>query len=502
MKNIFRNIPKRVFAAVTAVVLVAGMTASTLAGFGPDRPTKVWTPTVEGFDHVTFNSFTNVGNGVGDERDFMRGVQVSRDSVWADPVAGVTQDAEVEAKIYIHNNADASLNEAPGNPGIAKNVKVRVALPTGTKQSQDATAYISADNAQPGEIFDTLTMTGANNGFFELDYVEGSAKLHNGGTTTALSDALVTDGVNIGNINGCFEFVQEITYRVKIKMPRYKVAKQVRLEGQTINDWKESIDLKKDQTSEWKIEFDNTGRTLLNDVVILDQVPVGLNVVPGSVRMIDGNFPNGFVFGPEAVQNNGRQINVLIGNVNPGINSIVTFKAKVDESKLECGKQTLVNTAYATPKGYGTIKDEANVVVDGKVCEGPSYRCDTLKAVALGGRKYRFDTTATGVNGATVKTYTYNFGDGSQQLVTDKNSVEHTYNRDGTFNASVKVTFKVDGQDKVAEGAGCTVPVTVTTTTPPTSIPDTGAGGMVGLFSIVTVAGALLHRVVTARRLS
>lgn len=376
MKQYISRLPKKLFVVFLSVALVAIISAPAIAAFGPNRPTKAWTPGVAGFDHVTFNSFTGVGNGVGDERDFMRGVQVGRDSVWSDPVQNVTQDAEVEAKIYIHNGADASLNDQPGNPGIAKNVKVRVALPTGAKQSQEANAFISADNAQPGTVFDSLTMTGANNGFFAVEYVPGSAKLNKGGATTALSDSLVTTGVNIGDQRGCFEYVQEVTYRMKVKMPQYNFKKQVRFEGQTKNDWKENLDVKPGQVVEWKLEFDNIGRTLLNNVIILDQVPANTTVVPGSVKLIDGNFPQGYTYkDAEAIQNKGTQVNVNIGNVNPGINSIIVFKTKINDTKeTQCSVQTLVNTGYATPQGYTTVKDIAQVKVTGtkKDCVPPT----------------------------------------------------------------------------------------------------------------------------------
>lgn len=370
MKNILKRLPKKLLVAAMTLVFIASMTSTAFAAFGPSRPTKAWSPNVEGFDHVTFNSFTGVGNGIGDERDFLRGVQVGRDSVWSDPVKNVTQDAEVEAKIYIHNNADARLNDQPGNPGVAKNVNVRVALPTGVKQTQDTTAYISASNANPGTVFDTLTVTGANNGYFALEYLPGTAKLHQGTTVTALSDSLVTSGVNIGDQKGCFEYVREVTFRMKVKMPHYTIQKKVRFEGQTANDWKESLDVKPGQIVEWKIEFDNVGRTQLDNVVILDQLPANVTVVPGSVKRIDGNYPNGYVYGNDAVQNNGTQININIGKVNPGINSIIAFKTKVnDTDALKCKTSTLVNTAYATPQGFSPIHDAAQVVVAQPACQ-------------------------------------------------------------------------------------------------------------------------------------
>ena len=111
-----KHFTKKLIPVLLSLVIIASLTSTVFAAFGPDRPTKAWNPDVDGFDHVTFNSFTGVGGGIGDERDFMRGVQVGRDSVWSDPVANVSQDAEVEAKIYIHNGADARLNDQPGNP--------------------------------------------------------------------------------------------------------------------------------------------------------------------------------------------------------------------------------------------------------------------------------------------------------------------------------------------------------------------------------------------------
>lgn len=421
MKLSIKQLTKRFTALFLSVLIVAGLASSVLAGFGPDRPTKVWSPTVEGFDHVTFNSFTGVPQGIGDEREFFRGVQVGKDSNWIDPVNGVTQDSVVEAKIYIHNGAKQSLNDAPGNPGIAKNTRVRVELPSGEAQTQNATAFVSADNASPGSVFDTLTMTGANNGFFELDYIEGSAKLYAADPekqsppsfVSNLSDNLVTSGVNIGDVKGCFEFVREITFRMKVKMPHYQVRKQVRYIGQGPDDWKDQINVKRGQTVEWKVTPINVGRTVLNHVILLDQVPEHLSVVPGSVKLFSSNFPDGFTFGPEAIQADGRQINVDVGSLAPDSSAPVLFQTKVSKSEdLKCGNTLIVNKVFMTPKNpKTTISDKAAVKVIGEVCKD------------------------------------------------------------------------------------------IPPKTPP-ELPDTGAGDVVGIFSVVTIAGAVFHRLFLARKLA
>lgn len=504
MNNVFKRLPKKLFTAVATLALVAGVASQAIAGFGPNRETRAYNNGLNGFGHVQFNSFTGVPNGIGDERDFLRGVQVGRDSVWSDPVNGVTNNAEVEMKIYIHNNASNTLN-ASGD-GVAKDVNVRVNLPTGSAQSQQTTAYISASNAKPVEIYDTLDMTAAASNFFEVAYVPGSAKMfnHETGQTTAIGDSLVTTGAKLPDQKGCFEYVREITFRVKVKHSTYNVKKQVRFEGQTKNDWKENLNVKPGQTVEWKVEFDNTGSTLLRDVVILDQLPVGLTVVPGSVKLIDGNFPSGYIYGPEAVQNNGRQINVTIGNVNPGINAIVAFLTKVDTKNVKCGTNKLVNTGYATPKGFGSIKDDASVTVDGGECEKPEkpkYVCESLTIEKLGGRKVRVSVKAPASNGATFKHISLNFGDGSAAKVTNQLVNEYEFAKDGTYKISAAATFTVNGADKTVSSDACAAMVNFETPEVPKELPSTGAGSLVGLFAVVTLAAAAAHNVIS-RRLS
>src|SRR5690606_39026063 len=134
-------------------------------------------------------------------------------------------------------------------------------------------------------------------------------------------------------------------------------------------DWKENVSQEAGKNVEWRIEFKNNGTTALNQVKIIDEVPAGLTVVPGSVKLFNGNYPSGYTFPDTAIQSNGRQVNVNIGNYNPGINAFVLFKTKLPTAKdLECGINKLNNTAYATPEGSGSVSDGASVTTN-KECE-------------------------------------------------------------------------------------------------------------------------------------
>lgn len=506
MKNVLKRMPKAAFAAVATLALVAGVASQAIAGFGPDRPTKQWTAAENGFDYVTFNSYTDVP-GVGDEREFFNGVQVGRDNTWSDPVVGVEQGAEVEMKIYVHNNADPLLNDAAGNPGVAKNVTVKAELPTGSAQAHQATATISADNAQPGSVFDTLDLTGANAGFFELDYVEGSAKMYNheNGQTTGLSDTLVTTGVNIGDQKGCFKYVREITFRVKVKMPRYQIQKNVRNHGEDVSRWRDVANTKIGEKVEWEIWFKNSGQTPLKGVKIVDNLPPYVTVVPGSIMLYKGQ--NSMNVPDTAIQNNGKQLNINVGDYNPGDDSYLVFATTTDNNeKIRCGVHQLQNVAYATPDDYGAINDSARInVVNEKPCdepEKPSYVCESLTIEKLGGRKIRATVKAPASNGAQFKQVTFNYGDGSEPKTTTELVDEYEYKADGTFKITAETTFTVDGEDKTVTSEDCEAMITFKggEIVPPTpELPKTGAGSVIGLFAVITTAAAFAHNVLSRR---
>ena len=83
----------------------------------------------------------------------------------------------------------------------------------------------------------------------------------------------------------------------------------------------------------------------------------------------------------------------------------------------------------------------------------PVYKCDSLSASASKitlGQSVKFTTSASASNGATIKGYTYNFGDGI--TTTGGATINHTYAKVGTYNASVTVQVLVDGATVNAPG--------------------------------------------------
>ena len=515
MKSFISRISgKAKLVAVAAVVAAAAVVVpmAVKAGFGPDRPTKVYSQGTPGFDHVTFNSFTGVPN-IGDERKFFNG-KYPGTNAYSDPMLEAKDGDVLTLEVYVHNNADETLNDAPGNPGVAKNTTVRVDLPKTIAKNQQATAYISADNAAPKTVFDTVDISADNGGMFEVEYVPGSAHIQGNHVNGAVSDSIVTTGATIGSdsmngdYKGCFDAVTYVTIQVKVKMPRYSLEKEVRPAGSTT--WGETLNVKSGDTVEWISTFKNTGATKLTSVNFIDQVPAGMTVVPGSVKLINGNYPNGYVYGAGAVQDNGRTINVDLGDYNPGAPGVayVRYDTKIDPITAEdCAPKTLVNKAFTTPEGFGAIWDDANVVVAGNTCNpaNPVYSCDLLAVTSGANRTVTLsDFKVTAVGGATFKHAVINWGDSSTQLTT--NTVvgqKHTYAADGTYVMKATAYFTVNGNEVSAEGANCSKTVTYKSGTPvepPTTLVDTGAGDVFGIFAAVTLAGAVAHRLVWTRR--
>lgn len=375
MKNLFTRLPKKSI-GLAVVVATLGVTAATAYAWYPDRPTfTIKNPA----PYVTFDSITDNPN-YGDERTFFdaKNAANTNSGGYADKTQ-VTDGETVLLRMYVHNDAASNLDSAKNDyKGIARNTNVRVYVPTATADALTANAYISASNANPGTVADSTELYASQP--FSLSYVPGSAVTYNNANPKgmALSDSIVSkNGAPIGfkkadgNFPGCFYYANIVTVKVKVHMqPEYKVNKEVRFLGQTAKDWKKSVEAKNGDTLQWSLEFTDNGGTKLNQVNLVDNLPAGLDVVPGTVVLYNGNYPNGYTFPANAVQQNGRQVNLNIGDYLPlssadqakgEVSAQVVLNTKVDDK--DCGTNTLTNKVFATPKGYGAIYSTASATV-------------------------------------------------------------------------------------------------------------------------------------------
>ena len=210
---------KSIALGVTALGIAVALPATAFAGYFPaDRPTYTCiTPTnCPGADHVVFNSFTN-NPVVGDERPFFAG---SLNGANVQDRIKVKNGDVIVLRAYVHNNADPA--KIGKSAAIARNVKMKVLIPTASLKDQNLVSFISASNANPGTINDTMSLYGDNN--FTLEYVAGSAKFDHKAdgvnmVSEKLNDTIVKDGTYLGDIHGCFEYSGYVTLQVKVNMP-------------------------------------------------------------------------------------------------------------------------------------------------------------------------------------------------------------------------------------------------------------------------------------------
>ena len=527
IRNKAQQAPKKALLTLAGLLVLVGVPASmALAEFYPDRPTfdyNVEAQRVGSMNGPVFNSFINTPS-YGDERSFVdarRSDQTASGS-YKNVLPDVTDGSkEIVVRMYVHNNANQSTN-ADGS-GIARNTKVRVSVPTATSNVLRARGYISADNATPKVVEDTVDFTAAED--FTVAYIPGSAQLFdndNFANGVKLSDSIVTTGAPIGsdaldgNMKGCFEFEAVVQVRLKVTPkanPDIDFTKEVAVPGQ--NAWGERVDVKPGDTVKWLISFANKGQVDLNNVTISDKLPPHLQLVPGSVRYIDA--------AQEVAQQDGPLFTT--GGINfttwkPNGGFYVRFETTAKDDFQEC-EVAIRNIAYNDTDQTEKIEDFADVVIKKDNCqppeeeEQPVYSCDSLSSPQLvSGLKYRFTTDTTAKNGATVKQYKYEFtGDDYRETsVTNKENgeIEHTFPRPGDYVISVSVDFDVDGEVKSDNGAKCktalNIPTTPTPPTPqappvtPTTLPNTGVGSLFGIFTVTTAAGAMAHRAFQNRR--
>lgn len=89
----------------------------------------------------------------------------------------------------------------------------------------------------------------------------------------------------------------------------------------------------------------------------------------------------------------------------------------------------------------------------------PAFTCDALKVEKVSRNSFKFTTTASAKNGATITGYTYDFGDGTK--ANGGTTVNHTYAKEGTYTIKVTVTGTEGSTSTQKTSQACQVVVKV-----------------------------------------
>lgn len=219
---------KLLLTSFAALAVLIGSPLAVYAGYAPSsRPTfQCITPTnCPGANYVTFNSFTNAPN-YGDERAFFDGkdATITAQGGYQDNI-NVHDGERVVLRTYIHNNANP--NAIGVAAATAHNTRMQVILPTSKKTSNTAAAQITADNANPGTVSDTVDFNGSSPFTLSFDQsspVQVSYRPNGQGDyvirtlpSYSFSNAQ-TLNATFGDWKGCFEYSALVTMVVVVHM--------------------------------------------------------------------------------------------------------------------------------------------------------------------------------------------------------------------------------------------------------------------------------------------
>ena len=366
---------------ISGSILVAAVAPALVWAWGPSRPSF----TIEKpADYITFNSITNNPVIGGDEKDFVGIREVGSNAKWTNNMK-VQNGKEYYVRMYVHNNAASNLNL------VAENVVAKLNVPTTTAKNVTVQGQISALNAKPNTVWDEATFSSDND--FNLAYVAGSALFENNGMgTTKLPDSIVNNtGAKLGydkldgKIPGCFQYAGYVTVKVKaqVSQPQDKtnidLAKTVRNKTNGEKSWTETVSAKGGDTVQFQIHAKNTGSAGIQNLVIRDILPKGLNYVAGSTKLYNTSNPKGLKVSDNIIQNSG----INIGTYQANGDAYVRFDATVAAEKdlPVCGENTLTNIAQVSDQKI--VKNDTASVQITKKCDTPkpqtpAYKCDAL----------------------------------------------------------------------------------------------------------------------------
>jgi len=555
LTNIVRRVkatPKK-FIVLAAVALAIAVPAMVMAGSGPDRPAYDWnkydpskscTDPSQAYgrcgsmDGPVFNSFKNTPS-YGDERNFTRIAdavpnQKPTDADYRENVTA-TPGNTYWVRTLVHNDANQNLNGADlKGKSVATDTTVRLAIANGVSNGVQVMTYVSASNSNPKQVWDTAELDNASQAF-SVAYVPGSAVLYNDIYKQSTNGKPLTDAIASGagekigyrdmdgNFPGCFDYAAYVYVKVTVKAPAVSFSKDVRFKGEDSSAWRNQLAAKEGDTVQYLLSYQDTGTGNANNITLRDQLPANIALVPGTVRWIDANNPKPGRPVPDSYLFNKPGFSV--GNYAPHGGGYVMFDATVKNDNKTCVAQ---NVGYMYADNVPETNDDAIVTIQNCHPVTPVVSCDLLDASSLGNRQFQFKLSYTAKN-ATFKQASYNFGDGSAVLLTDKTTVNHTYAADGSYTVTASVTFMVNGVEKTVTSDACKTVVSSTTppehctipgkenlpkdspdckvtpVTPPTNTPttlvNTGPGSIAAVFAATSLAGAMAYRVFMTRRL-
>jgi len=343
---------KRISAVLLSVVLLAGQFVIPPIARAADPQFNMYTPYVHSLTAGRDYYLLDVKNE-------------TKNTDWNFPVAADAGDT-LTFYLYYHNGVNGT---------IATNTTLRVFLPSGSASQQTVNGYLWADNATNATANNPLSQNIQVNlsSAQTLQYISGSAKWFPNqadwryATPTAFPNGqtenqLFGSGINLGSIEGCWEFSGTIIFRMQIgniqpspsptptQNYAFNISKTVRDMTSNQSSFAESVNASNNDRLAWQIQLTNNGNTTLNNVYVYDTLPSYISYAYGTSRLDGSYMSDGLTSG-----------GVNIGSISPGAMRTITFESTVNSTYN--GSLTLTNYAYGRADQVSERNDSATVYI-------------------------------------------------------------------------------------------------------------------------------------------
>lgn len=275
------------------------------------------------------------------------------DTTWNKTSVNATYDQVVKIDVTYDND------EAAGSGKIANNLHVKINIPSAAGASETVTTTTSADNSNTvnGSVKVNLDRSDAY-----LQYIPGSAVWKHAvspnssqTTETSISDSVVTNanGLVLENENPCQ--AGSVVVEARVMVPGVRIVKQSEILGQN-NQWSNDNNAQPGDTLKYMITYQNVGNTEQKNVVIGDNLPPKMMLVPNTTYVYNTAYPNGTLLKTDSITSGG----VTIGNYMPGATAYIVFEVKIPKaSDLACGNTQFRNVGVVQPEGMGQYYNTA-----------------------------------------------------------------------------------------------------------------------------------------------
>ncbi|MCL1995128.1 MAG: hypothetical protein FWG63_02890 [Defluviitaleaceae bacterium] len=332
---------------------------------------QIWGPSRETFalqnpaPYATFNSMENRTDGTlfgstfgsgNDERDFVKlATDRGNPSTIVENMT-VANGQEVYVLAFVHNNASPNSNLVAEDVYINFNISGRSRADADGRQLLSIFGFINSSNANPPSIWDNATLIAEQP--FILSYVEGTAQWAGRGIgdipqVYELSNPTLESGAKLHDINPCNQYEGWVTFRVRVEyiQHEFSITNHVRQNGEDASAWADEVNAEIGDILNFRLVYTQIGNVTNPDVILLTDIPAGLEFIPGSTRISNASNPKHSSVAPEldTAENNITNNGLNIGRYRNNANAVITFSARVVDSAYfsESNENILVSTATA-----------------------------------------------------------------------------------------------------------------------------------------------------------